>query len=164
MEIVSLHHGPTVGLFSALLFNWKSCCAKKASCMEMRAVMNGWTQEGMNGVQEAVDSGWRKQHLAFGACCSVPCGDKSLSEWKRLQQLNLHFNNHWMSEVLCLELNQWVEASVNEYFYRVFFKSWLYNLKIGLTSFYINIKIQKGLTQWILFCTTVKVKIYSKNT
>lgn len=46
--------------------------------MEMRAVMNGWTQEGMNGVQEAVDSGWRKQHLAFGACCSVPCGDKSL--------------------------------------------------------------------------------------
>lgn len=39
--------------------------------MEMRAIMNGWTQEGMNGVQEAVDSGWWKQHLAAAMCLVV---------------------------------------------------------------------------------------------
>lgn len=32
--------------------------------MEMRAIVNGWTQEGMNEVQEAFDSGWWKWHLA----------------------------------------------------------------------------------------------------
>ena len=39
--------------------------------MEMRAIMNGWTQEGMNGVQEAVDSGWWKRHLAAAMCLVV---------------------------------------------------------------------------------------------
>ncbi len=38
--------------------------------MEMRAIMNGWTQEGMNGVQEAVDSGWWKWYLAE---CAAMC-------------------------------------------------------------------------------------------
>lgn len=38
--------------------------------MEMRAIMNGRTQEGMNGVQEAVDSGWWKRFLAE---CDTTC-------------------------------------------------------------------------------------------
>lgn len=72
--MVTLHHMPTVGLFftCAMLFNRKSYCAKDASCMEMRAIMNGWTQEGMNGVQEAFDSGWWKWFLAErAAMCLV---------------------------------------------------------------------------------------------
>lgn len=75
---------PTVDLFfmCAMLFNCKRCCAKEDSCMEMRAIVNGWTQEGMNGVQEAVYSGWWKQRLALGACHDVPSVGKSLSQWR----------------------------------------------------------------------------------
>lgn len=81
--MVTFSHMPTVEFFfmCAMLFNCKRCSAKEDSCMEMRTIMNGWTQEGMNGDQEAVYSGWWKQHLAQGTCHDVPTSDgKSLSE------------------------------------------------------------------------------------
>lgn len=88
----------------AVVFNWKRCCAREASCMEMRAIMNGWTQEGMNGVQEAVDAGWWKWHLAErSAMCLVVA--RVFSEYQRLQRLNLHFNNHQVSVVITGMLN-----------------------------------------------------------
>lgn len=96
--MVTLHHMPTAGIFftRATLFNWKSCCAREASCMEMRATVNGWTQEGMNGVQEAVHSEWRKWHLAERtAMCLVV--ERVFSECQWLRQLNLHFNNYQVS-------------------------------------------------------------------
>lgn len=44
--------------------------------MEMRAVVNGWTQEGMNGVQEAVDSGlWKRPLAECAAMCPVVARD-----------------------------------------------------------------------------------------
>lgn len=71
--MVHLFHMPIVGLFfkGAMLFNRKSFCAGEASCMEMRVIVNGRIQEGMNGDREAVDSGWWKWNLAghTAICC-----------------------------------------------------------------------------------------------
>lgn len=59
--------------------------------MEMRAIMNGWTQEGMNGAQEAVHSeGWKCYFAQRER--ELPCGGKSLLECQRGRRLHLHFN------------------------------------------------------------------------
>lgn len=63
-EILTLYYMHIIGF----LFLHAPCGfigrARGASCMEMRGSVNGWTQGGMNGVQEAVDSGCWKWLLA----------------------------------------------------------------------------------------------------
>lgn len=85
--IITLRHMPTVGLFIRV------CCGILWALLCQRRQLYGdeshreWMDTGRDEwVQEAVNSGWRKQHLAPTVCQDV--------SFRRKTVANLHLNNN----------------------------------------------------------------------